>query len=694
MKEIHVRHLGPIPSFLMKPRLLNLIYGHNEAGKTYLVEFLIRSLFKNIRQWSLRSETGQGKISVEGLEKKEVIFSPKSARKLDDFWNESQFGLPPDFSRLLMVKGAEVALNESGANKNVIVHYLSGQDVLSKIEKQIPSSIMKAEIHPNDISGPSQGLIKNRTELKKSLDDLDRLFEEIDRDFSGGERRILSDRREALSKDLAELERAKRHHAFQISRKIGDLKKEIERINEPKLKHLREEIHHYQKKNAELNRKKQNLKEAEEKSKNYTLLQEIEKTYSRLLSETPSRVSLFFPILAFLMIFVAGVFVVFKMYTGVAAALILLLVFGGMSLLQFLKAFRSKVKSSEMEKIKTEFQKLFKESFFHVSAVRDKMSQMEKDFNIACVLRGQLVSEISELESLRVKIQGDLSDYSDMSKDAGSWDTIVKQAENQLFDLRREALENEKRLASLEIDESDYLSEEPNVEYSKQRENELRRGLSEIDDEIDKENKKLEILKQRICDHTGERIDESWEKLIYGLQKKQLETEAEYKRVTAEIIGKKAVFEVIQNLRKDEDQKILESLQSKSITGLLEKITGRYNGLDLREEQLVVSNAYNDFALSDLSSGAQEQVLLALRIGFASKLLGKQGEPLFLILDDAFQYSDWERRERLVDTVIDLAKSDWQIIYFTMDDHIKGLFQKQGKVFGKDFQYLELSDMN
>ena len=693
IKEINLRNLGPIiKPFSMKPALVNLIYGRNEMGKTYLVEFLIRSLFKNIRQWSLRSETGQGKVTVRGLEEKDVIFSPGTAQKLDDFWADTRPGLPPDFSKLLMVKGAETALDQSpgGVGKDVVIHYLSGQDVLSKIEKQIPSNILKAEIHSDDISGPSQGQIKNRIELKKTLDHLDRLFEDIDKDFSGGERKILTDQKESLTIDLTKLEQSKRHHAFQLSRTISDLRKEIERIDEAKLKRLREEIHHYQKKYAELNRKKQNLKEAEERSKHYTLLQEIEKTYSQLLADTPARIPLLFPILTALMIVIAVSLIFLKVIPGVLAAVLAIAIFGGLSFWQIRKMVQSKIKISELEKIKTDFHKLFKESSFHLSMVRNKMNEMERDFNTASVMKEQLVSEIREIESLKVEIQGDLSNYSETSKDIGSWETIIKQVEHQLSDLKSKIIENEKRLASLQVDDSDYLSEKPNIEYSKHREDELSNVLSRIENEIQNVDTRLNTLKQRICDQTGERIDASWEKLIYALQKKQLETEAEYKQVTAEIIGKKAVFEVIQNLRKDEDQKILESLQSESITGLLEKITGRYKALVLDGDQLIVSSALDNFNLSDLSSGAQEQVLLALRIGFASKLLGKQGEPLFLILDDAFQYSDWERRERLVGTVIDLAKSDWQIIYFTMDDHIKGLFQKRGKVFGNDFQCLEL----
>jgi len=39
--EIKVKNLGPLPPLNEKLGKLNLIYGHNERGKTLLVEFLI-----------------------------------------------------------------------------------------------------------------------------------------------------------------------------------------------------------------------------------------------------------------------------------------------------------------------------------------------------------------------------------------------------------------------------------------------------------------------------------------------------------------------------------------------------------------------------------------------------------------------------------------------------------------------------
>ena len=63
-------------------------------------------------------------------------------------------------------------------------------------------------------------------------------------------------------------------------------------------------------------------------------------------------------------------------------------------------------------------------------------------------------------------------------------------------------------------------------------------------------------------------------------------------------------------------------------------------------------------------------------MGFAS--IAMEGKTGFLILDDAFQHSDWHRRENLVERTLSFVKSGWQVFYFTMDDHIRDLFQNAG----------------
>ena len=50
IKEIHVQNLGPHTQFSTELGKFNLIFGHNENGKTYLVEFIIRSLFRQSKK--------------------------------------------------------------------------------------------------------------------------------------------------------------------------------------------------------------------------------------------------------------------------------------------------------------------------------------------------------------------------------------------------------------------------------------------------------------------------------------------------------------------------------------------------------------------------------------------------------------------------------------------------------------------
>ena len=121
----------------------------------------------------------------------------------------------------------------------------------------------------------------------------------------------------------------------------------------------------------------------------------------------------------------------------------------------------------------------------------------------------------------------------------------------------------------------------------------------------------------------------------------------------------------------------------------IQAITATYTGVELNGDELVVFNTMERYPLSAMSTGAKEQILMALRIGLAAHVLGDQ--KMFLILDDAFQHSDWSRRERLVDEMAALANTDWQIIYFSMDDHIKKLFEERVKPIAKKrYQSFEL----
>jgi len=197
-------------------------------------------------------------------------------------------------------------------------------------------------------------------------------------------------------------------------------------------------------------------------------------------------------------------------------------------------------------------------------------------------------------------------------------------------------------------------------------------------------------LKQRICDITSSSIANDLSDLILVLQDFRAEQERAGKALTAEILAGIAVTQAMQELRTGENATLQAALQSPVISNTLKAVTGRYNRIDLIQDGLEVSDDYRSFKLAELSTGAQEQVLLGLRIGLASRLFA--GQPLFLILDDAFQHSDWQRRSVMVDEVLRLAKAGWQIFYLTMDDHLRDLFLEKTPIeFGDDFLSISLA---
>jgi hypothetical protein len=133
------------------------------------------------------------------------------------------------------------------------------------------------------------------------------------------------------------------------------------------------------------------------------------------------------------------------------------------------------------------------------------------------------------------------------------------------------------------------------------------------------------------------------------------------------------------------ERRLSEALASRgplSSGALLEKITGRYRELvrDSEGGLVVVDREGRNFPVETLSRGTRDQVLLALRAGLARAALRAAGleEPGLLLLDDAFLTADWTRRERLVETVSEMAGQGWQVLYLTCDDHLRDLFTGAG----------------
>lgn len=236
-------------------------------------------------------------------------------------------------------------------------------------------------------------------------------------------------------------------------------------------------------------------------------------------------------------------------------------------------------------------------------------------------------------------------------------------------------------LIKLDVKPKDYVKVKPSVEYDADENDKIKTNLENINEKLEKIDKSLESLKMRICGLTRSDPMMSWTEIIHHLREERHEVLRDFNKKTAEIVAMIALMKVISQQRDLEDQKIEENLKSTVMEKPLLELTGRYTGFRLKGDNLYLFDPYNEFPLNDLSTGAKDQVFLALRMGFCSRILKRK--KVFFIFDDAFQYSDWDRRPLLVNKVVKLAKDGWQVLYFTMDDNIKNLFDEEGKKLGE-----------
>jgi uncharacterized protein YhaN len=269
------------------------------------------------------------------------------------------------------------------------------------------------------------------------------------------------------------------------------------------------------------------------------------------------------------------------------------------------------------------------------------------------------------------------------------WREIVDELRGEVNKLEDELREVDRELASLGVPEEEFSALDPGIVWETIRYNEVRDELHNTSQTLEEEMRNIDNLKHEIRGVTTCKSSD-WEELIIALRSLRDKEVGNYRRLTAEILAKVKLYQVIRELRQEENRRIASGLESKELIELLHAITGRYKGMRYDEEEglVLVSDEEEEYPLRDISTGAREQALLAMRLGFCSMLM--KGKSAFLILDDAFQHSDWPRRSNLVDRIVSIAENGWQVFYFTMDDHIRDLFFGARDKLGDRFAICEL----
>lgn len=282
-----------------------------------------------------------------------------------------------------------------------------------------------------------------------------------------------------------------------------------------------------------------------------------------------------------------------------------------------------------------------------------------------------------KLEEHKQRIKEIFKEIFGFDSGESEWQIKLQEMEMEKRNLESEIKEKEGRLKGLGVHERDFEKEDPQKAFSPEELDNIERQLEEIEKNIGQKRDELAGLRNKIIQLTGADASFNWNEIIEDTYQKKMEYAKSFEDLEAAIIGAILVHETIEELQQQEDEKLIEKINSSEIKNLVKKLTGRYDTLSFDGKDIIVSDDVDSFKLKELSTGAKEQVMIALRIGFARSLL--KGQPAFLVFDDAFQHSDYKKRPLLIETLFELARDGWQIIYLTMDDHIRELFRAQSQ---------------
>ena len=585
-----------------------------------------------------------------------------------------------------------------GVNRAVLKEFLSGEALLDEIESKILATVLKSTIEDGVIKGKDVGDIAKRRESGEKLRELDTFVEEVDRLDSGGTRASLEGKIGSVITSIEQIEKARRHTAFNLQNEMDQLTESKGDLTSNVLNELREQAVTH---NGAKGRMERNVEEAadlEEASLKYHWLTEALGEYKQITTNLKPKASKIFLLitLGFLIVAVASlVTVLLDLATpliGIPVSIGALLLMGGFGTYYLLSQSRSEkavFEDHEIQRIKFEYQEYFGEEMPSIAS----MEALENELQEAAVAKQQLEKNIVEdrelLSTTEARLSSHLSRY-EFEDPNLDWVEKINDLDDRLNTIHHQINLKREELAGLSVDPSDYESEFPGVLFQKSTLDYLESRLYDLKNELKEENARFEAVRQQLSVVTGiPDLTTPLEGLIQRLREKRHDQSVDYRARTADLISKILVKEELALIREQEDVKIQNGLDSEQQTRPLHQVTGHYTAIELQDGQLVVSDPFESFTIDELSTGAQEQVLLALRIGCASHILGDKN--LFLILDDAFQYADWDRREGLVDEVVRLGKKGWQILYLTMDDHIRDLFHARGvKEFKKEFRFHDL----
>ncbi len=691
IKRIDIHNYGPVKDFALEPTDFTCIFGKNESGKTALVEILCYFLFKKTAATLRFSKPEHAIIDVQ--EDGSVFTLPAG---------KSHLTLPQaDIANLLYVQASESALYKEREERN----FWEGMKTLfsrfgkgisfAKLDEKIFKAVgltQRREKWTDDkedkIAAEKERFhklreyIKNINDVEKKENELVNLTDKY-QSLKAEEEHIDNYKKYQKYKELVNLHNQYQEHKAHLQeyerykddyldrwRKF-EAERTVRQQAEQKVNELNREISTLQNETEQLIRKDNIIEEENIKSC----------VVRAAAGTTPPR--LFIPgiILAVATIILILSFLLTIPKNAAIAVFVATAIYFVLTLYKK-QVFEKTVTEDTilLNKAKNIFPEVMTldEVATKIDAIKEQKGARltlldEKKKQRIELMSGRSITEINqEMADLRSKTG--LAELGDLETKINEKTALVKKRDElhgKIFGQLGERDDN-KWQRMIEERKTSKPDKEPDMSREKDVEQELKATRDHIESLTSKINIHRNILKgaYNIPDDRAAFIE-------YDRLKKQLDDYEIEKR--AALTARKILKEMSSEL----DEYITDIVKgNESLSEYFRIVTEQYDEVEIQNRSFIVRQKDGrKFRIDELSSGAQDQLLLCFRIAALRKIY-PQGT--FLILDDAFIFADWTRRPRLVELLKTFIDDGNQVIYLTSDDHTRDLL----KAFGAEITIL------
>jgi hypothetical protein len=687
LSRIELEPVGPVASRVeLAAADFNLIYGGNETGKTCLVEFLIACLFPDdakgfmSRDWDFR-----GSVTVEGLADKPAVLKPgRKAKGIPGLLAGSEQFLPASFSRLVFVRGGNISVGASkpgdpqGLENTAMNELLSGRRFLDHLMGQVDKTIQnqKFQLIDGGLTGDRNSPAEKVNSRAETLKRLSALIEDASGSGPADRLRSIEETRKVIQQKLEHLSKAKRAWAAKLASDSRDLTSKLRALpDEHMLAEAAANVAGYEQAVVALDEATRNRDASKHGMAHREWLEAAQKRWGGPGPAEESGSGL--PVAAFVFIVLvlasAGLAVAGFPIPAAGAAVV-----GAVAgLLAMTSIRRRKVDPRlllERQEVRERFKGLFGRELVDGATLDEMCRRASESANRTAVYE----EDINKARIAMAAFSGRMS-LIGVGHLSGpdEWKARMQAIRMERSSLQSALDETGRKLARLDVDEADYLEGGPAADWDQTAATTLAKDLQALDLEAETLRKSTGTFQTQAAALLGQSdVPQDMPGLVDALRTQRDRLAAEYRKTTAEALAKLALRNALQKLQDIEDRQIDVALASEPVKDVIRRLTGRYRGISRSPEGIsLIANDGEAFSFDGLSTGAAEQVMLALRLGFLKFVTGLDSG--FLVLDDSFQHADWKRRELAVSNLRKASDEGWQVFLLTMDRHIRALVENE-----------------